>query len=481
MANNNGGMPHNIEAEMSAIASVLLNNECLTTFTRLTADHFYSPAHKIIFEAIYSLANKNVAVDFVTLTEQLTAVGKLESVGGIDYLTTVIEIIPSAANFKHYISILKKNATLRRLVSAGTEIIRQTTAAEDEQAALRTAEKLIFDISREEEKRELTALSAELPELLEDLDIIAKDPTALRGLKTGFYALDNITNGLQKSNLIIIGARPSVGKTSLAMNIVLNSALKYKTKCAIFSLEMSKKEIATRALCSVAKVSLTRATRGELNPDEWSKLWAANKKLLSASIYVDDNSAITPAEIMRKCVRLKREQSLDLVMVDYLGLMGAINNNTRYDNRQVQVAENSRAMKIMAKDLDIPVLLLSQLNRSIETRKGQDSEPVLSDLRESGAIEQDADIVMFIHKPKAENEQEVKEDGLNRDYDAKIIVAKHRNGPTGQFNLHFHGEWTTFLNPMMGKEKGEISLAPQINIPLPEIVPVEDSTITDVF
>ncbi len=472
-------MLHNIEAEQSAIASVLLDNDCLETFCRLKSNHFYSPAHKIIFEAISYLTSKNIAVDFVTLSERLTATRKMESVGGIEYLTTLTDIIPSTANFKHYISILKKNEVLRRLEKAGNEIINETNKADSEDEALQIAEKLIFDISKENEKKELTKLASELPSVMDNFDTIARDPNALRGVKTGFYALDNITNGFQKSNLIIIGARPSVGKTSLSLNIMLNAALKNKTKVAIFSLEMSKRELATRALCSVARVSLTRATRGTMTHDEWSKLWEANKKLQSANIYVDDTSSITPEEIMRKSMRIKREQGLDMVMVDYLGLMGASSKGSKYDNRQVQVAENSRMMKIMAKELDIPVILLSQLNRGVESRRGVDSEPVLSDLRESGAIEQDADIVMFIHKPKMEGEGE---ETKNRDYEAKIIMAKHRNGPTGAFSLKFVGEWTTFVNADSNeKPKNAPTGAPNTNVKMPEIVPVGDSDVSDVF
>jgi len=210
-------------------------------------------------------------------------------------------------------------------------------------------------------------------------------------------------------------------------------------KCAVFSLEMSKPSLVTRAICSLACVSNYKANRGELNAEEWQRLWLANEELTRSSIYIDDNSVITPAEITRKCMRLKREQGLDFVMIDYLGLMGSGTN--KRENRQVEVADNSRAIKIMAKELDIPVLLLSQLNRGIESRKGQDAKPVLSDLRESGAIEQDADVVMFIHKEKVDNAEEEGDDG-----EAEIIIAKHRNGPTGNVKLKWRGEWTTFTN-----------------------------------
>jgi replicative DNA helicase len=478
-------MPHNIEAEQSAIACVLLDNDVLSAFTRLNEAHFYSPAHKIIFDAIDTLAKKNVAVDLVTLTERLSAANKLEAVGGMQYLSILTDIVPSAANFKHYIAILKKNETLRRLVSASSQIIKEAAAADDEQNVLKTAEKLIYDIGRAEEKKEMTLLSAELPAVLETLDLAAHDPAALRGLRTGYYQLDDITNGLQKSDLIIIAARPGVGKTSLALNIILNAALRNKSKCAIFSLEMSKRQLTTRALCSVARVSLTKAVKGELSATEWSRLWAANKKLSAANIYIDDNSTVTHNEILRKCQRLQREQGLDLVMVDYLGLMGASSSTARFENRQNIVAENSRAMKILAKELDIPVLLLSQLNRQIETetRRGRnDVEPVLSDLRESGAIEQDADIVLFIHKPKAEANEGIQAE-RQTSYTAKIKIEKHRNGETGHFPLYYHSEYTTFENPTGGikAEKQPGDDLPNVSTPLPEIMPVQDSSVSDIW
>jgi replicative DNA helicase len=402
----------------------------------------------MIYDAVISLVNDNTAVDFATLSERLQSTGKLDGVGGLSYLNTISDAVPSAANFKHYIEVLKKYHLLRRLLLAGNEIVKESLAASDEQAALKKAEKLIFDISKEDERKELTLLADEMPKVMDLIDRATKDPASLRGITTGYYALDDITNGLQKGDLIILGARPSVGKTSLGLNIILNAAINGKKKCAVFSLEMSKMGLALRAACSVAKVSSYKAMRGDLDADELTKLVRANKKVAGAEIYLDEMSALTSTEIMRKCMRLKREQGLDLVMVDYLGLMGTTNTSKNV-TPQIVVSENSRAMKVMAKELDIPVLLLAQLNRGIEARRGQDSEPVLSDLRDSGAIEQDADIVMFIHKPKEEQTEILPEDGqkFSRDYRAKVIIAKHRNGPTGTFDLQFKGEWTSFLNP----------------------------------
>ena len=482
-------MLHNLEAEQSAIAAVLLDNDCLDTFTRLRSSHFYSPAHKIIYEAICYLATKNTAVDLVTLSERLKAIGKLDAVGGNEYLATLMDSIPSTVNFKHYVAILKKHETLRRLASAANQISNSLESMDDEHKAVQNAEKLIFDISKEDEKQELTPLSNELPTVLDRFDMVARNPGALKGIQTGYTVLDSITNGLQKGNLIIIGARPSVGKTSFALNIVLNAALKSKAKVAVFSLEMSKQELANRAICSIARVSLSRASHGELTPDEWSRLWDANSKLQNANVYIDASSNITADEIMRKCMRLKRERGLDLVMIDYIGLMQAVKTDNRNENREQQVARSCRMMKTMAKELEIPVLLLAQLNRGIEERNkdgknSSSSEPMLADLRESGSIEQDADIVMFIHKPKTETPSEQNEH--SRDYEAKIIVAKNRNGPTPYFKLQFIGELTTFMNPEdVLKEKNAAGAAEQavneVATAAPEIVKIVSDSSSDVF
>jgi len=486
-------MLHNLEAEQSVIAAVLLDNDCLETFTRLKPSHFYASAHRIIYEAICYLATKNVAVDLVTLSERLKAIGKLDAVGGNEYLTTLMDIIPSTVNFRHYVEILRKDETLRRLERAAASITKSLTQPdekqknfmEDSHAAVQYAERLIFDISKEDERQELTKLSNELPTVLNNFDLVAHDPAALRGIRTGYTVLDSITNGLQKGALIIIGARPSVGKTSFALNIVLNAALKSKAKVAVFSLEMGKVELVNRAICSVARVSLSRALHGELTPEEWSRLWDANAKLQNADIYLDASSSITATEIMRKCMRLKRERGLDLVMIDYLGLMGAPATGSRSESRQEQVAANSRMMKMMAKDLEVPVLMLSQLNRGIESRSDKsDSEPMLSDLRESGAIEQDADMVLFIHKPKTETQSE--QNAHSRDYEAKIIVAKNRSGPTPYFKLQFIGELTTFMNPEDVTKNNGVASVPipetKVQANLPEIVPLQDaSDINDIF
>lgn len=443
-------VPHNSETEQCVLGCVLLdNNAGILVFGSLSEDDFYSQTHKIIFSAMKGLFDKNKPVDLVTLSSTLTTAGKVDKAGGIDYLMRLADIVPSSANLRHYVDIVKRDSTLRKLITVGNQIVAGCFGTDNANAAVADAEKLIFGVGREGERKDLTLLAAELPEVLERFDTISRDPTALRGLKTGFYSLDDITNGLQKSNLIIIAARPGEGKTSLGLNIVTNAAIKSKAKCAVFSLEMSKQELTTRALCAVACVDTRKATRGELSPAEIARIFAANKELAEADIYIDDNSQITAPEILSKCMRLKRERGgLDLVLVDYLGLM---TGGGARESRQVEVADNSRLMKILAKELEVPVILISQLNRSFDRRRldkstGEDAQPTLSDLRESGAIEQDADIVMFIYdKDRAKKEEEGTTNDTEKE-EREILIEKHRSGATGRFKLHWVGAYTRFFN-----------------------------------
>jgi replicative DNA helicase len=447
VADTNGKiLPHNIQAEQSVLGCLMLNYiDCEGGIERLQAADFYSPAHKAIFEAmLHCLEKKDRTIDFVTVVAALRSRNKLEGVGGVAYLNTINDAVPSTSNFRHYYEIVKKNSTLRKLNEAGRKITDSSWAADDEQETLAAAEKIIFDISKEDEKKELTSISLELPHVMEKIVTAQKDPASIFGLKTDFRGIDNLTNGFKGGELIILAARPGVGKTSLGLNMVLNAAKNGK-KCAIFSLEMSKTSLTQRALCSLAMVSSYRAGRGEIDSGDSARLWQANDILDTMPIFIDDNSEITPIEIKRKCVRLKREHGLDFIMVDYLGLMTG--GTTRYENRQVQVAANSRAMKVLAKELDVPVLLLAQLNRNVETRdkKGVDKQPALHDLRESGAIEQDADVVMFIHMEKpAEQSDDVPGQKAPEAREADIIIAKHRNGPCGRVKVDWLAEFTTF-------------------------------------
>jgi replicative DNA helicase len=450
MSDGNGKQQaNNLLAEQCVLGCLMLDYVgCSSGIDKLNKQDFHSPVHQIIFEAMTALLDKkNKTIDFVTVVDALKNAKKLDTVGGLTYLNQISDSVPSVANFRHYYDIVKKNSVLRRLNDAGQKIVNSSYTSDDEQETLSTAEKLIFDIAKQDERKDLTAIGDELPAVVKRYDLIRRDPTALYGLMTDFYAIDNMTNGFKGGELIILAARPGVGKTSLGLNMILNSAIKHGKKCAVFSLEMSKQSLVGRALCSIAGVSAYRANRGELDANEWAKITQANDTLSAHDIYIDDNSEITPTEIKRKCMRLKREHGLDFVMVDYLGLMNpgtAVNKNS---NRQTEVAANSRSMKILAKELDVPVLLLAQLNRNVETRnaKGDDKKPALHDLRESGAIEQDADIVMFIHMPKPPEAAD-DDDDRTEPIEADIIIAKHRNGPCGVVQLAWERDFTRFRN-----------------------------------
>ncbi len=433
-------MPHSIEAEQAVLGCLLIDNECaISIMARLKPTDFYTETHQNIFSVMQSLYQTNVPIDFVTVTESLEKKNILENIGGIDYITSLTNVVPSAVNFTYYVEIVKKDSILRSLIYAGQQIIEIAYDNDDAVQGISFAEKTIFDIAQNEEMSSLEHIGGALKGVIDKFDMIAKDPTLINGMPTGFTALDEILNGLHNSDLILLAARPGVGKTSLAMNIVNNVAINQKKKCAIFSLEMPKIQLAQRSLCSVGCVSMEKALKGKLDTNEWKALWQANKQLAEAGIFVDDSSMNTPSDILSKCRRLKREQGLDLIMIDYLQLMNS-GRKSNTDNRQQEISEITRYLKIAAKELDVPIILLSQLSRAVETRK--DHRPVLSDLRESGAIEQDADIVMFIYKADMYN------DVVNNDEPGvcEVIIAKHRNGSPGVVKLRWYGEYTTFMD-----------------------------------
>lgn len=488
MAQEKRAMPHNVESEQSILGCALIDNEAVVTIMGDLKDKdFYVEAHKIIFRAMQAIYATNRPIDFITLTDELEKRNMLDSVGGVDYISTLTTVVPSASNHKHYIEIVKRNSVLRQLISASNDIIVKAYDGADKDEAIQFAEKNIYEISRQEERSSLVPLKDSLGGVIEKFEEIQKNAGALAGISTGLYGLDKILNGLHKSDLILIAARPGCGKTSLGMNIVNYAAIHGKAKCAIFSLEMGKDQLAQRSLCSVAYVDMGKALRGELNVDEWKALWAANEQLSAAGIFVDDSSLNTPMDILSKCRRLQREQGLDLIMVDYLQLMKS-NSKVNDGNRQQEVGELTRNLKIMARELDIPVIVLSQLSRAPEQRKG-DHRPLLSDLRESGSIEQDADIVLFIYRADMYNDVPEAERGNDI---AEIIVAKHRNGGTGTVKVKWNGSTTTFLNlerdssmqsleKTMPKAKPNDSLDELDSAELPEIVPIDKSDIDDIF
>lgn len=445
MAENNSkpkSMPHSIEAEQSVLGCVLFDSEISSDIMgELSVNDFYSESHKLLFEAMNSIYSGNRPIDFVTLTSELEKGGNLNLCGGISYITTITQIVPSSANYKHYVDIVKRDSTMRKLIHASQDIIETAQSDTDKDNALSFAEKSIFDISALNDSSKLMHIEPSLLNVMEKFDAVQSDKDSLNGIMTGFPALDSITNGFQKSDLILIAARPAVGKTSFAMNIIENAALIGGYSCAVFSLEMPRVQIAQRMLCSVSEVSMTRALKGKLEKNEWVKLWKESERLSKSKIFIDDSSLITPAEIMSKCRRLKAKSGLDMIMIDYIQLMSSGKKNP--ENRQSEISEITRKLKIIAKEINVPVIALSQLSRSVEKR--QNSKPMLSDLRESGAIEQDADIVMFLHRPDKleENANAVKNGEIEKDV-VELLISKHRNGPTGQLELKWFGEFTKF-------------------------------------
>lgn len=435
-------LPHSLEAEQAVLGCVLIDQDApISILNEMTKDDFYTDSHRSIFECMQNLFRVGKNIDYVSLPDELEREGLLESVGGLSYISSLTNIVPSAANFRQYMDIVKRNSTLRKLISSSQKIIDKAYDADSSENVLSFAESEIYGVAEKGDRSKLEHIGGSLTAVMERFNKLVKDPDSLQGIPTGFVGLDKLTNGFQNSDLIMLAARPGVGKTSLAMNIVVHMALKENKTCAVFNLEMPKIQLAQRALCSSAKVSMQKALSAKLDDKEWRRLFDSVKKMSEANIYIDDSSINTPGGILSKCRRIQREKGLDFVMIDYLQLMST---GKRVESRQVEVSEISRNLKILAKELNVPVLVLSQLSRGIESRKGRDKKPVLSDLRESGAIEQDADIVMFIYDP---DEKEEEDDGdKTKDRVVKLSIAKHRNGPIGEIPLFWRGDITTFYN-----------------------------------
>ena len=435
-------LPHNIEAEQAVLGACIMDNEiAYSVINDLSKEDFYSNAHQCIFSAMEELLKKNKVIDIVTLTDELELEGTFSDVGGIEYITNLTNVLPSAVNYKTYLDIVKRDSAFRNVINSCRDIIENTYGCDDKDEAIDFAEHKIFEIGKTQEQTQLQHISGPVGEVINKFDMLSKNKNGIRGIPTGFKEFDEVTNGLQNSNLIFLAARPGVGKTSFAMNIVTNVAIKQKKKCAVFNLEMSAVEITQRALCSVASVSMAKALKGNLDVDEWKSLWEANKVLREADIYIDDFSGNTPTSILGKCRRLKREKGLDFVMIDYLQLMTS-GKKKDSENRQNEVSQMTRELKIAARELNIPILVLSQLSRAPDQRKG-DHKPQLSDLRESGSIEQDADIVLFIYKPEMYNDITPEDEpGI-----CTLSIAKHRNGESKDIKLRWIGEYTTFVDP----------------------------------
>ena len=435
-------MPHSIEAEQALLGCIILEPRIqVEIVSDLNEEDFYAPSHKIVFSAINELVKNNKVVDMVILSDVLEESGDLEQIGGIEYLAVLADYMPSTANYKSYFDIVKNDSMRRKLIVGASKIIEDSRTTSDSSASLAKAEKEIYDISVKADTSEMVKISSILPDVMANIDEISKGNAAKRGIKTGFHDVDNVLNGLHKGNLIILAARPGVGKTSFAMNIVTNFALQ-GLSCAVFSLEMSKEELGQRMICSVAGVSSDMVNKGKLGKTEWVKLERARKIIANSNIFIDDSAIITPQQIQSKCRRLKSKFGLDLIMVDYIQLMTSQLKN-KDANRQQEITEISRNLKILAKEINVPVLALSQLSRAVEQRKGR---PIMSDLRESGAIEQDADIVMFIHRPDLHATEKEQQEGKVKPNVAEIIIEKNRHGEKRTINLYFKGSTTTFLN-----------------------------------
>ncbi len=444
-----GDMPHSLEAEQALLGCLLLDTKIqIEVSANLSEEDFYAESHKYIFNAMEEIIKKNQPVDMVTLTDALERAGTLEQAGGIGYIAELTNVMPSSANYYRYLDIVTRDSLLRKLIKGSASIIDECQKSTDKGLALAFAEKTVYDISNGEDTSEMVKIDSIIPDVMSKLDELSKDKSSAKGIKTTYRDLDNMINGVHKSDLMILAARPAVGKTSLAMNLVEHIALQGHS-CAVFSLEMGREQLGQRLICSVAGVSMSNAVKGKLNKTEWLKIAKAREKLSGAKIFIDDSAMITPREMLSKCRRLKNRFGLDFVMVDYIQLMSP-DKSKNSDNRQTEVSEISRNLKIMAKELNVPVLALSQLSRNAESRGGR---PQLSDLRESGAIEQDADIVMFIDRVNEVNQELEDDDLVMRDPNAddgeacKLVIAKHRNGSLGTIALKWYKQYTRFEEP----------------------------------
>lgn len=445
MANELNTMPYNRDAEMALLGCILIDNEIASEIVdKLTEEDFYQESHKYILRAMQRVYNDRKPVDLVTVADQLENEATLEKAGGIVYLTELTQITPSAANYKSYHEIVSRDSTNRKLIRAARQIIETSMKSADERISLSFAEKSVYDISRQSERSALLGMNEGdiIGEVLQKFEKLQSDPNAFKGIPTGYKRLDKMTHGLQPGALIVLAARPGMGKTSLAMNLVENASLRAGKTCAVFSLEMPRSEIVQRLICAYANVSMQKALDGKLSAKEWKKLMLASDQLKKSNIYIDDSSRVTPAEILSKCRRLKTTAGgVDLIMIDYIQLMSSGDSKMAgAENRQQEIASITRDLKIMAKELGVPVIALSQLRRI------QSKEPTLSDLRESGAIEQDADIVMFINRPEAVATAEELASGKIVKGAAELILAKHRGGEQGRVSLKFIGECTKFVD-----------------------------------
>ena len=430
--------PQNIDAEQSVLGGVLVENEAFNKILEyITQEDFYREAHRKIFLGMVELFNKNEPVDLITLTEVLKKRNHLEDVGGAAYLASLVDNITTASNISYYAKIVREKSVIRKLITTATEIV--TSGYEDSKDVedlLDEAEKSIFEITGRQIKPSFLDLKSVLKESMKTIERLYERKEFVTGVPTGFGEFDRLTAGLQPADLIVVAGRPSMGKTAFCLNIAQYAAIEANIPVAIFSLEMSKEQIALRMICSEGRVDAHRLRRGFLDKEDWKKLITAIDVLSQAPIFIDDTPALTALEMRAKARRLKAEHNLGLLIVDYLQLMRGRGSS---DNREQEISDISRSLKALAKELNLPIVALSQLNRRVEDRPNK--RPQLADLRESGAIEQDADVIAFIYREELYNRSDEDVKGI-----AEILVGKQRNGPTGDIKLTFVDKYTRFEN-----------------------------------
>ncbi|CCO24490.1 replicative DNA helicase [Maridesulfovibrio hydrothermalis] len=430
--------PHNLEAEQAVLGGVFLSNTIFNDLVDIVnSDNFYSPAHQEIFRSFEALYSKNAPIDLVTVSEYLTISGLIDTVGGPVYLAELANSVVSSANALYHAEIVAEKAIQRSLIDAAAKIISESFDAQDVKELLDHSEQSIFDITDAKKTTTIKSSKDLITDVFKELESRVAQKSLVTGIPTTYHKFDEMTAGLQNSDLIIIAGRPSMGKTAFALNVAMRAALHSGVTTAVFSLEMAMGQLMTRMLATHGKVDLSRLRTGQLDDEDWAKLYEAAQDLTEAPLFIDDTPSISTMELRARCRRLKSQHNLGLIMVDYLQLM---RSSARTDSREQEISDISRTLKALAKELNVPVIALSQLNRKVEERT--DKRPMMSDLRESGAIEQDADIILFLYREDFYNKKEDKPITNT----AEVIIGKQRNGPTGIIKLAFFGQYTAFEN-----------------------------------
>lgn len=429
--------PQNVEAEQAVLGAMMLDhNAVITALEKLQPQDFYREVHRIIFEAMMHLHRENKEIDVITLPDELQRMKKLDDAGGLEYILSLPNLVATAANIEFHANIVSEKALVRNIISTCTDLTAEAyDGGKEAEDLLDDAERKILQLSADKRRGDFAPVGEVVERTLDKITKLYENKAGITGLPTGFRDLDMMTSGLQPSDLILVAARPSMGKTAFTLNIAQNVGVRQNKTVAFFSLEMSREQLVQRLLCQISRIDSQKLRTGQLNTDqEWMRLTEACDKLYQAPIYIDDTPGITVSEMRSKARRLKSEHGLDLIIVDYLQLMQGRNS----ESRQQEISEISRSLKALARELKVPLIALSQLSRGVESR--QDKRPMLSDLRESGALEQDADMVSFLYREDYYDKE------TENQHITEVILAKHRNGPVGSIKLYFKGEYTLFLN-----------------------------------